>query len=1059
MRLSMRKLFILILVFVSASVLFSRHNEDNRAIINYKNIPDNFLKQSIGETDSPSPVMLSWIGTGKLGVYTISNTGQNGYFEPPINWTNYTGEWPSGYTSGNGRTGEFPRGSQQFYVWAAGLWVGAQVQQVVGSDTVYVPRVATAAYYSDQGALSDLYQSNQLIPSAADEGAGDFLFKQKGVDDVMPYQRLWTYADTSINERRRALGYDELLIDPESGDYMSDEDTYTVWGDYFPQSEASTIFLMGYDTEPVGVRVEQRTYSWSTDAFIYLNYRITNMNDFPLRDVYFGYFMDNDIGDATDDLIGYDENLNLGYSYDSDLQESGWKTLAGYCGTVFVKTPQDSTGNELGLTGFQTWTIDGDESDVDSEGNDDLKYEQLQKGGFEIFSEPQDVRQLTASGPVTELQPGETVEVTIAVVAGGSLAELRRNTEAAYERYELGYIGPEPPPSPRLTLEPGDKRVIVNWDDFPEQIADPFSGKVDFEGYRVYRSEDDGLTWGQEASDLDRYPRGWVPIAEYDIPGNETGRFVSVAYTSGTSSASIKFEDFTANVDDYYNESEYTIEFLPQNQLLVYNLAQFKSYRYNRNALNDGEGFAILRRSDQTAYTDNAYRSNAFITFDGILISIKNDTTFNEAGDPVISAPGVGDVFKVQTFESQGIGDQAGLDYVYVDEELINGVSYTYAVTAFDAGDPTTDLPSLESSIFSNRQAVVPRGVAPDRTVEELSNVAQTDGIGNGSVSATIHNPLEVITADFEVEFFTSDTTSNQARFMRVINSTVDTVVVDSVRLVGGSAALNFYGIDFVASGLPNAIIDTSTMKWKEGLSSSYKFEIVSENMQPFDYEIEFTDPIDAETFSGDSVIFPVSLPSPWRVRNITLDKTSDSYAWLPLNIQGFVNGSIIRIMREGYGADLTKVAAGLVLDTSDSTDAIQPGDVWVVNTVKPFVVSDKYTFSTQALNEKLEEYSLDAIKVVPNPYYVRAQWDTDRFNKHIKFTHLPSQCRIRIFTTSGILIRTIEHSEDAGDPVGYHRWDLRNKENLDIASGLYIYQVEDLKTGKEKIGKFAIIL
>jgi hypothetical protein len=194
-------------------------------------------------------------------------------------------------------------------------------------------------------------------------------------------------------------------------------------------------------------------------------------------------------------------------------------------------------------------------------------------------------------------------------------------------------------------------------------------------------------------------------------------------------------------------------------------------------------------------------------------------------------------------------------------------------------------------------------------------------------------------------------------------------------------------------------------------------------------------------------------------VRNITLDKTSDSYAWLPLNIQGFVNGSIIRIMREGYGTDLTKVAAGLVLDTSDSTDAIQPGDVWVVNTVKPFVVSDKYTFSTQALNEKLEEYSLDAIKVVPNPYYVRAQWDTDRFNKHIKFTHLPSQCRIRIFTTSGILIRTIEHSEDAGDPVGYHRWDLRNKENLDIASGLYIYQVEDLKTGKEKIGKFAIIL
>jgi hypothetical protein len=163
--------------------------------------------------------------------------------------------------------------------------------------------------------------------------------------------------------------------------------------------------------------------------------------------------------------------------------------------------------------------------------------------------------------------------------------------------------------------------------------------------------------------------------------------------------------------------------------------------------------------------------------------------------------------------------------------------------------------------------------------------------------------------------------------------------------------------------------------------------------------------------------------------------------------------------MREGYGDDFTKVAVNLQLNTSDSLDAIQAGDVWVLNTIKPFVVSDRYTFSTQALNERKTEYSLDAIKVVPNPYYVRAQWDTDRFNKHVKFTHLPRRCRIRIFTTSGILIRTIEHSEANGDPVGYHRWDLRNLENLDIASGLYIYQVEDLESGEEKIGKFAIIL
>ncbi len=73
---------------------------------------------------------------------------------------------------------------------------------------------------------------------------------------------------------------------------------------------------------------------------------------------------------ADDDLIGFDRSLNLGYSYDSDSEESGWIAPAGYLGSVFVETPVDSigdpskgippAGNELndwqiGLTGFQTW--------------------------------------------------------------------------------------------------------------------------------------------------------------------------------------------------------------------------------------------------------------------------------------------------------------------------------------------------------------------------------------------------------------------------------------------------------------------------------------------------------------------------------------------------------------------------------------------------------------------------------------------------------------------------------------------------------------------------------
>jgi len=430
-------------------------------------------RPAIGEDDQPVRTDISWVGTGRFGTFTITNFGENGYFEPPPGWQGYTGEFPSGLFTGNGNTGEFPRLSGQYYVWDAGLWVGAKVATQFGDSTIYEPRVAACAYYSDLGTLSPLYQTNQKIPEGED-GEGDFLFKQRGIDpsEMAGYQELWQYADTTINAKRRAAGHPELQLSTANGDILSNEDTYTVYGDYWNIQEAIGSFSPLYEPLPVGVRIEQRTYSWSADSYIYLNYLITNMNAFTLYDVYFGYFMDNDIGDSNDDLIGYDEDLNLGYSYDSDLQEAGWKTLAGYVGTVFLKTPNGSDGQELGLTGFQTWTREGTEQDVDNRDRDDLKYEQLVKTTFEVFSEPQDVRQLTCSGPVDSLVSGETVEVTLLVVAGGSLDEIRRNTVAALDRYNSGYIGPEAPPSPKLTAIPANERVLLSWDKFPETIPD-----------------------------------------------------------------------------------------------------------------------------------------------------------------------------------------------------------------------------------------------------------------------------------------------------------------------------------------------------------------------------------------------------------------------------------------------------------------------------------------------------------------------------------------------------------------------------------------------------------
>jgi len=164
------------------------------------------------------------------------------------------------------------------------------------------------------------------------------------------------------------------------------------------------------------------------------------------------------------------------------------------------------------------------------------------------------------------------------LVVGGSLDEIRQNTIAALDRYNNGYIGPEAPPSPNLSAVPDDKRVILSWDTKSETTPDPATGLIDFEGYRVYRSDDGGLSWGTAANDLERYPSGWEPIAEYDIPGNQTDRYVSTSVISDTSNASIDFEGFTANVDNYYRAAEYTIEFMPGGLIQIFNINPSSTY-------------------------------------------------------------------------------------------------------------------------------------------------------------------------------------------------------------------------------------------------------------------------------------------------------------------------------------------------------------------------------------------------------------------------------------------------------------------------------------------------
>ncbi len=120
---------------------------------------------------------------------------------------------------------------------------------------------------------------------------------------------------------------------------------------------------------------------------------------------------------------------------------------------------------------------------------------------------------------------------------------------------------------------------------------------------------------------------------------------------------------------------------------------------------------------------------------------------------------------------------------------------------------------------------------------------------------------------------------------------------------------------------------------------------------------------------------------------------------------------------------------------------------------------------------------SSDEVYVVPNPYRLDANyagrdgldWETPvgrvwtEYSRKIRFANLPPRCIVRIYTLDGDLVKEIEHTDPSvGETkeimVGAEDWDLINRNDQAIASGIYIFNVENFDTGKYQLGKFVII-
>jgi len=831
----------------------------------------------------------------------------------------------------------------------------------------------------------------------------------------------------------------------------------------------------------------QWSYAPLYDFFI-LEHKVKNIGDSDLEEVFMAFRYDidvssNETGTANysgDDFIALDEtpdalnpdahpsrNMSYGYSNASAPGYIGIRVLDAYIGVD--PTAEDK---QIPFTAHKRITIDTDPT------TDEERYALISVPGVDpLPANYDDQRYVQSYGPIAKFAQGEEFTVVLVAAIGTGLDGLRASADWAQKLYDDEYVAPAPPPSPRLTAYPGDGKVSLVWSpvlktDEGEINVEEYKDQTDeekvFEGYRIYRRE---VSY-DSATGIPR--EDWTMIAEFDKPG-ATGNFFTVSHVGKKSDATIAIEGNEPYFADFFKSAVYIIKFTSSTTFEVVNTTLWEVLEYN-DTLEDGGGYAVIKDMETgEPYPDGTYRSGEAIYFGGLYVAI--------SGNPV-----AGDIFQIVSTPSMAIGEDIGIQHHFVDESLINGIRYAYAVTSYDTGNPKTGLISMESSKIETNVYVYPRSQpagyeTPESSVEHTVKDPAAGPLSDGEVTAEPIEPENVTGHTYEVTF--DDETSEWTLTDKTTGAAVrenqqqsdETIIVEGLLLVVNGPSPNMTGKEMSGGSGSGAIA------WEEAYMGG-------RNANHHDYEIRFGEGKGIRCYGGDSIALDVGFEL-WDIGYGTPDDTSDDIQVWPLfydidsddtysdpdyivftsldySVDFFDNPD--HSLDEYWGYDPADPMSRHDWTYRMAFAAIpSPGDVWRFISTKPNTSNDVFTITTKAevVPTGGDEEILDNIKVVPNPYFVTNKSVTQEGTDQIFFTNLPDKCTIRIYTLAGEFVREIEHDGSAspfpddvfvqGNSGGTEPFDLLTYNQQALASGVYIYHVDAEDIG-QKIGKFAII-
>jgi hypothetical protein len=383
---------------------------------------------------------------------------------------------------------EWPAGSNNEYLYAAGLWVGGVVtdRETGLSDTLVSAAVYQVEFRPNpDDLLETIYETWEGAANSTrlydDDGdCNDHLFSAD-----RPFQ--W-FDEDPYNGR------------DDDGDGLVDEDYAAVSQQLFRcvyedtyEEDVNENAPAGDEHKSLGLRVIQESYQWTsetTDDFVGIDYKVVNIGQDTIRMAYVGFMVDADAGPDNDDLFPYaddrggfldtvfvtpnpnDPALNdtlsiaLCYVYDDPYGQDG-NVAKGYIGCMFLGLPTSDPDTltpgtfpaeptRVRVHAFKIWssgTEDPDNDrdryrmlrgradfptldhiDNDNDGDTDEPDEWLVNIDRRQTS-PQDWRLMLSAGPFTEILPGDTLSFQYAFVLGEGKQGMLSNAATAQQIY------------------------------------------------------------------------------------------------------------------------------------------------------------------------------------------------------------------------------------------------------------------------------------------------------------------------------------------------------------------------------------------------------------------------------------------------------------------------------------------------------------------------------------------------------------------------------------------------------------------------------------------------